>query len=68
MNEKLKRALAEGRAVGVKPLAHAAGVTPNAIYAAVRNKEIRAIIIGAAIRIPPNEVRRLLGLDPASAA
>ncbi len=64
--EELRQAISEGRSVKVAPLAKAAGVTPGALYAAVREGEVRAVRIGSAVRIPAREAARLLGLEAAA--
>lgn len=63
--DELKQAIAEGRSVKVTPLARTAGVTPGAIYSAVRDGEVKAVRIGKAVRIPAREAARLLGLEAA---
>lgn len=63
--DDLKQAIAEGRSVKVPALAKAAGVTPGALYAAVRENEVKAVRIGKAVRIPAREAARLLGLEAA---
>jgi len=66
LTDDLRRALAEGRSVKVPLLAQAAGVTPGAIYKAVRLGEVKAVRIGQAVRIPAHEARRLLCLEEAA--
>jgi excisionase family DNA binding protein len=59
----LKQAIAEGRHVTVPLLAKCVGASPGALYAAIREGEVRAVRIGNAVRIPAHEARRLLGLE-----
>lgn len=68
MKYDLSQALAAGRNVPVGPLAFAAGVTPGAIYAAVRRGEVKAVKIGTAIRIPAREAKKLMGIEDAKAS
>ncbi len=64
--DELHQAIATGRNVKVQPLAVAVGITPGALYSAVKNGKVRAVRIGKAVRIPAHEARRLLGLDQAA--
>lgn len=61
----LRQAIEQGRNVRIPALAKEAGVTPGALYAAVRGGEVKAVRIGKAVRIPAYEARRLLGLEAA---
>lgn len=65
MHDALIQAITEGRGVKVRLLADALGVTPNTIYTAIKRKEIRALEIGRAKRVAPDEARRLLGMEAA---
>jgi len=63
MHELLKQAIEEERGVKIRHLATKLGVTPNTVYQAIKRGEVRALIIGRAKRVPPEEARRLLGLE-----
>jgi hypothetical protein len=63
MNEELKAALAEGRAVNVASLAHALGMSKVGLYAAVKRGEVQSTRIGRRVVIPAHVARRLLGLE-----
>jgi hypothetical protein len=59
----LLKAIEEGTPAKVRPLAKAANFSANALYGAVERGEVRSIRVGRAIRIPPDEAKRLLGLE-----
>ncbi len=67
-HENVRARILAGRHVKVRPLAEEIGVSPNALYEAIKRGEVAIVEIGSAKRIPPHEGRRLLGLDQNQAA
>jgi hypothetical protein len=66
MDEKLEQDLKANRPVKPRPLFKAANVAPNTGYGAIKRGEIRVIRWGRTFRIPPDEARRLLGIEEAA--
>lgn len=62
-NETIRQAIEEGKGVRVRLVADALGVSPNTVYQAIKRGEVRALGIGRAKRVAPDEARRLLGIE-----
>ncbi len=67
MDPKLQKDLAENRPVKVRPLARAANRSFSHFYGAIKRGEIRVIRVGRSLTVPPDEARRLLGLEAKAA-
>lgn len=63
MDQTLEQSLAGNRHVKVSTLAKALNINLHSFYKAVRSGEVKSVRVGANIRIPAFEARRLLGLE-----
>lgn len=62
MNETVYTSIEAGNHVKIAPLARALNMSLGGLYSMVRRGQVKGVRIGAAVRVPASEARRLLAL------